>query len=152
MLARFTRAYPDVRVEAQIDRTLTLLENLETGQLDLALIWDETGQHAERTFLVDLPMVWGGPEEGFMHNPYKPLPLVSFPASCIFRQAAAKSLDAVDISWRVAFSSPGLSGLWAAVSSGLGVTLRKPVSLPTSLSILDAEQAGLPPLPAIGVS
>jgi len=152
LLARFSRAYPDVRVEAQVDRTVTLLEKLATGQLDLALIWEESGKQTEHAPLVDLPMVWVGPEEGFIRDPDKPLPVVSYPAPCIFRQAAAGALDGARISWRVAFSSPGLSGLWAAVSAGLGVTLRTPVGLPASLSILDAEQAGLPPLPAIGVS
>lgn len=152
LLARFSRAYPNVRVEAQVDRNMILLENLATGQLDLALIWEESGKQNEHTLLVDLPMVWVGPEEGFIRDPDQALPLVSYPAPCIFRQTAAKALDAAGISWRVAFSSPGLSGLWAAVSAGLGVTLRTPVGLPASLSILDAEQAGLPPLPAIGVS
>ena len=51
------------------------------------------------------------------------------------------------IAWRIAFSSPSLPGLWAAVEAGLGVTLRTAVALPDQLRALPAS-AGLPPVPA----
>ena len=77
------------------------------------------------------------------------MPLALFGPPCLFRHAALKALDAAGIPWRVAFSSPGLAGLWAAVAAGLGVTLRTPHGLPPSLRPLDLDEADLPPLPSL---
>ena len=41
-------------------------------------------------------------------------------------------------------------GLWAAVGSGLGITVRTPVGLPSQLAVLGAD-AGLPQLPTVGL-
>ena len=47
-------------------------------------------------------------------------------------------------------SSPNLASLWAAVSGGLGVTVRAPVGLPSQLLAL-GEEAGLPALPSVAL-
>lgn len=64
------------------------------------------------------------------------------------RSAALKALDQAGISWRVAFTSSSLSGIWAAVSAGLGITVRTRVGLPSQLRVLE----GLPELPKIGLA
>lgn len=63
------------------------------------------------------------------------------------RSAAIKALDGASIPWRVAFTSSSLSGIWAAVSAGLGITVRTGVGLPKQLRVLD----GFPELPRIGL-
>lgn len=50
--------------------------------------------------------------------------------------------------WRVVFTSPSLSGLWAAVAAGIGISLRTLVNAPPSLRVLGPE-SGLPTVPAI---
>ena len=82
-------------------------------------------------------------------NAEEPLPLVMMDAPCVMRSAALRALDQAGIPWRIAFTSPGLSGVWAAVAAGLGVTVRTDVGLPPSLRVLDAPS--LPPLPDIGL-
>src|SRR3546814_7160629 len=52
---------------------------------------------------------------------------------------------------RIVFTSPSLSGLWAAVGAGLGVTIRTPEGLPAPLAPLDAD-CGLPELGSTEVS
>ena len=39
VLGRFARAHPKVRIEARVARNTELLERIDTGQLDLALVW-----------------------------------------------------------------------------------------------------------------
>ena len=73
-----------------------------------------------------------------------------FDPPCFFRNAAGAALDAAGISWNIAHSSPNLVDLWAAVTSGLGVTVRTPIGLPSQLSALDSE-AGLPKLPTVAM-
>jgi DNA-binding transcriptional LysR family regulator len=152
VLARFTRLHPNVRVQALVDRNAALLDSFGKGDLDLVLAWGEAGQPPHEGHLTDLPMTWVGPPGGFVRDPREPLPLVAFGPPCIFRQAGVAALDAAGISWRIAFSSPSLSGLWAAVAAGLGVTLRTAHGMPVTLSPLDPEAAGLPMLPHVGLS
>jgi DNA-binding transcriptional LysR family regulator len=75
------------------------------------------------------------------------VPLALVEAPCFFRQRAIAALDQAGMAWRIAFSSPSLPGLWAAVEAGLGVTLRTPIALPDQLRALPGT-AGLPPVPA----
>ena len=152
VLARFTRVHPSVRVEARVDRNAALLDSLATGALDLALVWGDAGHELHGQKLADLPMVWIASPEGFVRDPATALPLVMFESPCIFRQAGVAALDAAGISWRITFSSPSLSGLWAAVSAELGVTLRTRQGIPATVMPLDARTAGLPALPRVGVS
>ncbi|HEX5338695.1 MAG TPA: LysR substrate-binding domain-containing protein [Gallionella sp.] len=149
ILGDFARAHPRVRVEARVTRNAELLELIRTGKLDLALAWD-SGQgtpHSEP--LGQLPMCWIGPAADKMPclAEGEPVPLVVFDAPCLMRSAATTALDRAGIPWRIAFTSSSLSGIWAAVGAGLGVTVRTSAGLPESLRILD----GLPPLPNVGL-
>jgi DNA-binding transcriptional LysR family regulator len=54
-------------------------------------------------------------------------------------------LDRASIPWHIAFTSPSLHGLWAAVDAGLGITVRTASGLPGQLVVLD-KKFGLPPL------
>jgi hypothetical protein len=83
------------------------------------------------------------------------LPLVLFEAPCVFRTAALAALDRAGIPWHVAFTSQSLSGIWAAVDAGLGVTVRTPVGVPRGLQVVDpvtgpvtGPVSGLPALPS----
>ncbi|MGO8918802.1 MAG: LysR substrate-binding domain-containing protein [Stellaceae bacterium] len=149
-LGRFKRAHPSVRIEASVDRNAALLERLETGHLDLVLLFGR-GARADAERLATVPMVWIGREAVARRAVEEPLPLVLFEPPCVFREAAVAALEAASVPWRVAFTSPSLSGLWAAVDAGLGVTVRTAPSRPPHLAVLDAS-AGWPDLPLTDLS
>jgi len=141
-LGRFKRTHPAVRVEAVVDRNRRLLERLDKGELDLVLSIG-SGTRSDATMLARLQPVWIGAASsppGWM--PGEPIPLAMYEPPCFFRQRALAALDAAGLPWRIAFTSPSLHGLWAAVEAGLGVTLRTAVGLPATLRVLDAQ---LPP-------
>ncbi len=154
VLGRFAREHPRVRVEARAERNADLIDRIAAGTLDLALAWGEPdGRHAER--LADLPIEWIGPAHRdlpWRSGSGEPLPLVAFEQPCQFRAAGVAALDAAGIPWRLAFTSPSLAGLWAAVAAGLGVSLRTPAGLPTSVRVLDGPSISLPSLPRIALS
>lgn len=150
LLGRFSRANPKVRVEARVDRGSAMADAIEHGDLDLALTWGDMGRTAAQ-IIERRPVVWIGPE-GFVRDPGQPLPLIAFDAPCAFRSAAVTALEADQISWRHAFASPSLAGLWAAVTAGLGVTPRTREAVPHHLRVLDPIAAGLPALGAIDVA
>lgn len=152
LLARFSKAHPNIRVEAHVDRNKVLIEQLEDGKLDLAIIWEDTVAGSAGKVIVEYPMEWIGPPSGFSTGPDESLKLVTFAPPCIFREAGVAALDAAGISWRTTFSSQSLSGLWAAVSAGLGVTIRTPYGIPNTVLVLDAAATGLPRLPRISLT
>jgi len=155
VLGRFARAHPKVRIEARIARNAELIERVESGRLDLALAWSDGADlpHSER--VADIPMRWIGPAAAgaaWRPDSGEPLPLAALEAPCLFRTAAIQALDRAGLSWRVAFESPSLGGLWAATAAGLGLTLRTGIGLPSNLNPLAAGEAGLPRVPALGLA
>ena len=80
------------------------------------------------------------------------MPLVVLDAPCLVRRAAIDALDRAGIAWRIAFTSASLAGTWAAVTAGLGVSVRTPLGLPAGVRALTAKQAGLPALPMLGLA
>lgn len=158
VLGHFARAHPKVRVEVQVDRSVPLAEKTLRGELDMALVWGDgidmpNFPNGER--VADVPIVWAGTPEWVTHRlaaPAEPLPLIAFVPPCTFRAAGIAALDAAGMPWRLAFTSPSLSGLWAAAEAGLGVTPRTRVSLPPNLTALDPRATGLPPLPTAPLS
>lgn len=154
VLGRYTRVHPQVRIEARVARNSELMELLEGGKLDLALAWDNGVAAPLAVDVGRLPMRWIAPadETRLALDRHEPLSLVMMDAPCIMRSAAIRALDQAGIAWRIAFTSPGLSGVWAAAAAGLGLTVRTGLGLPPSLRVLDAHDAAwLPPLPEVGL-
>jgi DNA-binding transcriptional LysR family regulator len=154
VLGRFARAHPKVRIEARVVRNAELLERVTSGKLDLALAWSDGTLTAHCERIGEVPMRWIGPAEGqpgWQAASGEPLPLASLEAPCLLRSAATKALDEAGISWRLAFVSPSLGGLWAATAAGLGLTIRTPIGLPAKVRPLVPETIGLPDLPTLGL-
>ncbi|MPQ67593.1 hypothetical protein GC387_13230 [Pseudomonas sp. MWU12-2323] len=148
VLRRFSRVHPLVSLEVSIARNAELLSRIENGRLDLALAWEAGASTPHATRLGETQMHWIGSRELPAPSPADnlPLPLVVFDAPCILRSAATKALDQARIPWRVVLTSPSVSGIWAAVSAGLGITLRTRIGLPPQLALIES----LPALPMLG--
>lgn len=154
VLGRFARAHPKVRIEGRIGRNDDLVGRVASGRLDLALAWDSGDRPGITEEIARLPLCWLGPAEGdlpWTAGSGEPLPLAALEAPCLLRNVAFERLDGHGLSWRVAFVSPSLGGLWAATAAGLGIALRTPMGLPSSVRILDPASHGLPDLPALGL-
>ena len=152
VLGGFARAHPKVRIEARLARNTALLEQVDLHRLDLALAWAAGGKTSPRARRVGkVAMRWIGPLDWGATAGWSgggTVPLVSMEAPCLMRSAAVAALDRARIPWRVACTSPSLSGVWAAVGAGLGITVRTGVGLPPQLKVLD----GLPALPTVGLN
>jgi DNA-binding transcriptional LysR family regulator len=146
VLAQFSRAYPAVTIEARVDRTNRLVERIREDGLDLALLWGNPLPKLTR--VKRLPMVWIG-ARGFAAERGAELPLALFEPPCVFRQPGIEALERARRPWRLAFTSPSLSGLWAAAAAGLGISIRTPLALPPQLAPLGRD---LPKLPDIALS
>jgi DNA-binding transcriptional LysR family regulator len=145
-LARFRQAHPEVLIDVTADRRAVLVDYLDKGQLDLALLFGPS-RRTDAQHLTALPMAWIGSGKLSL-QPDQPMPLALCSPPCFFREAAIDALNQADIRWRIAFTSPSVHGIWAAVDAGLGITLRTASGLPSQLTVMDPK-SGLPSLPMV---
>lgn len=131
---------PNWRLRFRLDRNVTLADALEHGLVDLAVMLDGSGMdpaHASGT----LALKWVS-GRGFTAQPNQPLPVVMFSEPCTLREPTFAALDRRGTAYRIAAESADLSGLFAAVRSGLGVALLPMIGrLPDGLCLAE----GLPP-------
>ena len=127
ILRRFRERYPLVQVDIYCDLSQTLLSMLELDKLDLCLCNSENGEHGG-TFLRHEPLVWIAPT-GATPEGDSPLPLAMYHQGCIFRKWATQALTDHRIPFRIAYSSPSVSGILAAVRAGFAIA-------PTGASLL----------------
>ncbi|UVL12504.1 LysR substrate-binding domain-containing protein [Pseudomonas atacamensis] len=120
ILAGFTRSHPQARLETISGMSLDLRQHLDAGDIDIALIKREPDSgSAWATWPERLVWVKGTDFD----TSSGVLPLALFPQGCLYRQRAIRLLDVAQRPWRVAFGSHSLTGIQAAVASGLGVSV-----------------------------
>lgn len=122
LLRRFARSHPRVRLDLRIGRSKELSIAYEQGQIDILLTMRE-GPAADELLMLREPMIWLC-SEGGLASAETELPLAVLDPPCGFRSSAIAALEATGRPFRIAATSPSLSGLRAAVSSGIAVTVR----------------------------
>jgi len=148
VLSQFASLYPRMRVELHIEGNAVLLDSIDKGRLDLAVIIG----HEDRTNALTigrLDLVWIA-SSTFSPPPKQPLPLAMLGPQCPFRRCALQKLEAANVEFRIAANSPSLNGLWAALLGGLGVTARTRFNFPDGL-VSAKSLHGLPPLGSLPV-
>ncbi|HTU60897.1 MAG TPA: LysR substrate-binding domain-containing protein, partial [Polyangiales bacterium] len=131
VLSRFAAKYPDARLELLVGHSRALAQLLDEGRLDLTIrfkLGDDVAGKRLGSARVQLYAA-----RDFTWREGEPLPLVLLEAPCVFRTELLAALDAAQLPWRVAVTSPGVSALWASVAAGLGVTARVGVALPRGI-------------------
>lgn len=144
VLARFARTYPRTQLEVRCDRSWHLLDALEAGDLDLALVTQDCGRSGGRVVRRE-PLVWACAQGHRVHRE-DPLPVALFAQGCFYRKLAMERLDAAGRDWRVAYSSTSVTGVQAAALTGLAVAVLARSTLVRGLRPLGPDE-GLPALP-----
>lgn len=149
ILARFARSHPLVSVDVCCEPSIDLVKAVDEGRVDLALMTrlpDVAGGATVR----HEPLVWAvGGDESVLER--EPLPLALFPVGCLFRDLLTRHFAAEGRSWRVAYTSPSLAAIAAAVSAGLAATVLAASTVPDGLRVVGPEH-GLPALPPIEIA
>ncbi|MFQ5995266.1 MAG: LysR substrate-binding domain-containing protein [Acidiferrobacterales bacterium] len=149
ILKRFAQAYPRVQVAVHCDPSASLIGLLETREIDLALITCGPGQERGEVVRRD-PVVWATSERHLVHEE-EPLPLALFQKGCFVREWVVKALDEAGRNYRIAYASPSISGIHAAVTAGLAVTALASSVLPPGVRRLSSEE-GFPQLPTATIA
>lgn len=148
-LSLFSSLQPNVRIEVRAGRNFALEEEVNAGSLDVALALTETGRAKSGELLASMPLFWYGRDDTLTDESTDPgsLPLVLFHHPCLFRQHALHALDAVSRRRHLSLTTSSLSGVWAALRFGLGITVRTGHGIPKGIRRLDHHH--LPRLPEI---
>jgi DNA-binding transcriptional LysR family regulator len=147
VIARFNALYPLVKLEVTVDVGQVLLQKVDSGDLDVVLTLGGA-QKKTAHLLSELPLHWIA-SPSFRDRVRQPLPLALFSPPCGCQTPGLEALERAGRPWRVAMTSPSLTGLWAAVSAGLGLTTRAELGLPEDVRTIDL---GLPPLGNIPIT
>jgi len=146
IIAEFGRFYPEVRINLRCALSAQLLNELQHGEIDLALI-TKMPDVVSGTTVRHEQLVWVT-SPAFTAHKSRPLPLAMLPPGNYYRDIALEALGRHDIKWIETCYSENISGLEAAVRSGLGVTVLAKSAL-ESLSPQLTRAEGLPELPKI---
>jgi len=147
-IMRFSRKRPGVHVEVRAGRNYALEDEVRAGRLDVAVAFFASGSDTHGTRLASLPMLWLGRKGLAKPSVDDRIPLVVFDHPCLFRQTAVQTLEARGLRWRLALTTPSLPGVWAALRSGYGISVRPAHPIPAGIRNVGPE-LGLPKLPPI---
>ncbi len=148
VLARFSREHPLVEIELTCEPSPALLQRLQTGRIDLALLT----RNPDQSFAVIRreQFVWAAKPDSEIWL-RDPLPVALFEAGDIARRYAVEALQGAERSFRVVCSSRSLNGLIAVAQEGLAVVGLVESCVPPGLARIGAAE-GLPPLPMFDLS
>lgn len=149
-LKYFVEQYPYVEMEVRCELSVTLVEKVQSGDLDLALVTKQPRSPGGEVIRRE-PLVWAGNPLLDLHK-RSPLPLALYPQGiCIFRDSALSVLSEAGLRWRIVYTSQSLAGLRTAVKAGLGITVAIPSMLDQDLKNLGPDSE-LPELPKVEIA
>ena len=120
-LNQFARTHAACKIDVRVGRSSELLELMRGGDVDVTITMHGAKSDALATFVE--PMCWIVSRNG-LAGAYDEVPLAVLDAPCGFRDAAISALERAGRPYRLAATSPSLSGLHPALFAGLALTVR----------------------------
>ena len=143
-MAHFSQQHPEVQLSIHCDISENLLSMFAADELDLAIaMYDDRPAMGLIYTWAERPIWATGTDSDADRR--DPLPIAAHPDGCHYRSRMIRCLDQIGRPWRIAYSSPGISGLQQAVQSGLGVTALTRRTLLRGMRVL-SEKEGFQPL------
>lgn len=144
ILRDFRQLYPHINLELTVGQSGFLTRRLQSGQLDLVFIKEETGEDGGRLVRRDR-LVWVG-HKSIKLEQNAPVPLITYPAPSLTRTMAIRALESTGRTWRITCNVREVNGVLAAARAGIGV-------VPFPQSLIPPDLAQLPvmfDLPRLG--
>jgi DNA-binding transcriptional LysR family regulator len=128
LLSDFARSRPGLRLDVRCGMSVNARRALERGELDLALFKRDAGESGGVGAWPER-LHWVTSRKHPIDFRRDPLPLVMNEQGCLYRARMIHTLEAAGRAWHMAYTSPNLSGIQAAVSAGLGVSILPEVAI-----------------------
>lgn len=132
----FVRDNPTLDIEINCDLSSSLMEKLHSDDISLtvALISEDELQYLVKAW--EEQPIWVCHKEAIIDQE-KPMALVGHPEGCEYRKRMIKALNGKNISWRIAYTSPDISGLQDAVNKRVGISALTQATLLKTMRVLD---------------
>lgn len=122
ILGSFQRVHSRTNVRFIIRATEELIENLENGDIDVAIMQvSENDLRPDDHLLWTDELVWTRSAD-YRHD-VPPVPLITFGEQCFYRPLSEPLLTDAGVEHRLAFSIPTTRGVLSALENGLGVAV-----------------------------
>ena len=72
------------------------------------------------------------------------VPLIGFPAGCLYRARAIHALESAGRAWHMAYTSSSLAGIQAAVAAGMGLSILSEMAIQADHRVLTAKDGFAP--------
>jgi DNA-binding transcriptional LysR family regulator len=143
LLATFSRAHPKLRLDVRADQSILLKRDLDRGDLDLALFKRDAG---EKSGIAVWPekVHWVTSKAHPVDAKTDSVPLIGFPAGCLYRSRAIHALESAGRRWHMAYTSSSLAGIQAAVAAGMGLSIMSEMAIQADHRMLTAKDGFKP--------
>ena len=150
LLQRLRLDYPSLRLNVMVAKSAWIEASEPSPEFDIGLSMrlapTRTAPEGESTLLRRERLLWVGADRAAGRE--RPLPVLALPAGCALQALTVRTLERHRISYRLAHSASGVTGLQLAVAAGLGVACLNESSIGPGLVRL-SPAAGLPQMPEV---
>ena len=143
LLSDFARARPTLRLDVSCGRSVVHKHALDVGELDIALYKRNAGD-GDAIAAWPERLQWVTSRVHPVNLKRDPIPLVVMEQGCLYRNRLIHAIETAGRTWHIAYTSPNLPGIQAAVSAGLGVSMLPDVAILPEHKIIT--QTGFPPI------
>jgi DNA-binding transcriptional LysR family regulator len=145
IMARFARVYPGVELTVVCEPSSDLVERIDAGELDLAIVTSCDHMRPSEPFRRER-LLWVTSSRHPTHLEER-LPLALGRPSCPWRRLAMERLEALGRPYRILYTSANAGAVAAAVLAGLAVSVLPESGLRPGMRVLSAAE-GFPELPS----
>jgi DNA-binding transcriptional LysR family regulator len=143
LLAAFSRSHPGLRLDVRADQSTYLKRDLDRGDLDLALFKRGAGEKGGIAVWPER-VHWVTSKSHPRNTSAGSVPLIGFPAGCLYRAGAVHALESAGRTWHMAYTSSSLAGIQAAVAAGLGLSILSEIAIQSDHRVLTAKDGFKP--------
>ena len=143
LLAAFSRSHPALRLDVRADQSIYLKRDLERGEIDLALLKRDAGEKGGIAVWPER-VHWVTSKAHPIAADIASVPLIGFPAGCLYRSRAIHAIESAGRAWHMAYTSSSLAGIQAAVAAGLGLTILSEIAVQADHRVLTARDGFAP--------
>ena len=147
-LKSYCEAFPKVELSLVCASSPDLLQMMQRGRLDLAIVEEAIDAVGGEVLAIDR-LVWVGAPSGQAHK-RSPLPVSLVAESCVFQPAVSAALAEQKLTSRMVFETGGLDAARTVVRMDLAISAWLASSVPADLDIIS--DTGLPPLPSFAIT
>ena len=128
LLSDFARSRPGLRLDVRSGLSVQSRRAIERGELDIALYKRDAGESGGIAAWPER-LHWITSRQHPINFRRDPLPFCMSEQGCLYRNRMIHAAEAAGRAWHMAYTSPSLAGIQAAVSAGIGVSILPEVAI-----------------------